>query len=64
MKKNKFKGNTLYLTLIYSPDGRVEKLEKRKKRIKEKKDDNHIHVKRMNEMIYTFSGALDKFTCK
>ncbi len=31
MKKNKFKGNTLYFTLIYRPDGRVEKLEKRKK---------------------------------
>ncbi|WP_268593699.1 VirB4 family type IV secretion/conjugal transfer ATPase [Escherichia coli] len=64
MKKNKFKGNTLYFTLIYRPDGRVEKLEKRKKSIKEKKDDINIHVKRMNEMINTFSGALDKFTCK
>ncbi|HBI9737912.1 TPA: ATPase, partial [Escherichia coli] len=62
MKKNKFKGNTLYFTLIYRPDGRVEKLEKRKKSIKEKKDDINIHVKRMNEMINTFSGALDKFT--
>ncbi|MCV5403946.1 hypothetical protein OFM88_30795, partial [Escherichia coli] len=35
MKKNKFKGNTLCFTLIYRPDGRVEKLEKRKKSIKE-----------------------------
>ena len=52
-KKNKFKGNTL-LYADDRPDGRVEKLEKRKKVLKKKKDDINIHVKRMNEMINTF----------
>ncbi|MDF22646.1 VirB4 family type IV secretion/conjugal transfer ATPase [Salmonella enterica] len=63
MRKNKFKGNTLYFTVVYRPDSRLDKLENKKKSLKEKKASIDIHISKMTDIINILSGAMDKFTC-
>lgn len=63
LNKSKFKGNTLYFTIVYRPDSRLDKIERKKLNLKQKKDNIDLHVSKMNDIIALFSSGLDKFTC-
>lgn len=63
IRKDKFKGNTLYFTAVYRPDSRLDKIENRKKSLKEKQESIDIHINKMKDIINILSGGLDKFTC-
>ncbi len=62
LKENKFKGNAIYFSVVYRPDNRLDKLENKKKSLKEKQESIDIHISKMNDIINTLSSGLDKFT--
>lgn len=64
LKKNKFKGNTLYFTVVFRPDSRLDKVERRKASLQEKKDMIDYNVSKVNDIISALQGGLEKFTCQ
>lgn len=64
LRKNKFKGNSLYFSVVFRPDSRLDKVERKKASLDEKKDMIDFNISKMKDIISTLEGGLDKFTCR
>jgi type IV secretion system protein VirB4 len=66
IRSNQFKGNKLYFTLVYRPDGdgMMNKAERKSLSLEEKKNNIERHVTTMQGFHSMMDAALNKFTAK
>lgn len=61
VKKQKFKANHLYFSVIYEPENKLDRAANKKISIKEKKNKIERQIFRMNEILTALKGGLEKF---
>lgn len=61
VKKQKFKANHLYFSVIYEPENKLDRAANKKSSLKEKKNKIDRQIFRMNEILTALKGGLEKF---